>query len=176
MIRLQINNLTNIKIINMKKNTLVLFILFFSFTTFVVAQEAPTTSGGDATGSGGSVAFSIGQVVYVTNTGSTGTEAEGVQQPYEISVVTAIDLTNQINFQIELFPNPSADYVKLKIENLDLSGLRYELLNEAAQVIENNKIEDYEKNIAMNNLPPAVYFLKVYSGNKNLKIFKIIKN
>ena len=84
MIRLQINNLTNIKIINVNKNTLALSCLFFSFTTFVIAQEAPTTSGGDATGSGGSVAFSIGQVVYVTNTGSTGTEAEGVQQPYEV--------------------------------------------------------------------------------------------
>lgn len=160
----------------MKKNNLALSCLFFSFTTFVIAQEAPTSSGGDATGSGGSVAFSVGQVVYVTNTGTTGTEAEGVQQPYEISVVTAIDLTNQINFQIELFPNPSADYMKLKIENLDLIGLRYELLNEAAQVIENNKIEDYEKIIVLSKLPPAVYFLKVYSGSKDLKTFKIIKN
>lgn len=176
MIRLQINNLTNIKIIKMKKNILTSFTLFCTLINFIVAQEAPATVGGDATGSGGSVAFTIGQVEYVTNTSSTGTVAEGVQQPYEISVVTAIDLTNHINLQIELFPNPSADYVKLKIENLDLSGLRYELLNEAAQVIENNKIEDYEKNIAMNNLPPAVYFLKVYSGSKDLKIFKIIKN
>ena len=32
------------------------------------AQESANASGGDATGSGGTVAYSVGQVVYTTNT------------------------------------------------------------------------------------------------------------
>ncbi len=34
------------------------------------AQESVNATGGDATGSGGTVAYSVGQVVYTTNTGT----------------------------------------------------------------------------------------------------------
>lgn len=48
------------------------------------AQQANVTSGGDAKGSGGSSNYSVGQVVYTTNTGSTGTVAQGIQQSREL--------------------------------------------------------------------------------------------
>jgi hypothetical protein len=51
------------------------------------AQESANVSGGDATGSGGTVAYSVGQVVYTTNTGSTGSVAQGVQHAFEIFTV-----------------------------------------------------------------------------------------
>ena len=54
------------------------------------AQQATTASGGDASGSGGSVAHSVGQTVYTTNTGSNGSVAQGVEQPYEISITTGL--------------------------------------------------------------------------------------
>ena len=56
----------------------------------VYAQQATTASGGDASGSGGSVAHSVGQTVYTTNTGSNGSVAQGVEQPYEISITTGL--------------------------------------------------------------------------------------
>lgn len=34
------------------------------------AQESTNASGGDATGSGGTVAYSVGEIVYTTNAGS----------------------------------------------------------------------------------------------------------
>jgi hypothetical protein len=51
------------------------------------AQESPTSTGGDATGAGGSSSYSVGQVVYTTATGINGSVAQGVQQAYEISVI-----------------------------------------------------------------------------------------
>ena len=48
------------------------------------AQESPTAAGGEATGSGGTASYSIGQVVYTTNTGTNGSVAQGVQQPFVI--------------------------------------------------------------------------------------------
>ena len=54
------------------------------------AQESVNAYGGDAKGSGGTVAYSVGQIVYTTHTGATGSVAQGVQQAYEISVVTGI--------------------------------------------------------------------------------------
>ena len=50
------------------------------------AQENTTAAGGEATGSGGTASYSVGQVVYTTVTGTNGSVAQGVQHPYEISI------------------------------------------------------------------------------------------
>jgi hypothetical protein len=49
-------------------------------------KPQPPQAGGEATGSGGSVSYSVGQVVYTTNTGINGSVAQGVQQPYEFQM------------------------------------------------------------------------------------------
>lgn len=67
------------------KKTVALLLLGFGITT-AQAQQATTATGGNASGSGGPVAYSVGQVVYTTNTSSNGSVAQGVQQPYEISI------------------------------------------------------------------------------------------
>lgn len=67
----------------MKKKLLYLLLLV-SFTSY--AQVATVSSGGNATGAGGSLSYSVGQVVY-TNSGSTFTSAQGVQQPAAVSDV-----------------------------------------------------------------------------------------
>ena len=36
------------------------------------AQEAVTPSGGEATGTGGTASYSVGQIAYTTNTGANG--------------------------------------------------------------------------------------------------------
>ncbi len=54
------------------------------FSAGLHAQQATTAAGGDATGPGGSVAYSVGQVVYTTNSGTGGSVAEGVQQSYSV--------------------------------------------------------------------------------------------
>ncbi|MEO6684342.1 MAG: T9SS type A sorting domain-containing protein [Dyadobacter sp.] len=62
---------------------------FFAFSLFLLlticfqssyAQKASVSSGGDATGSGGSVSYSIGQVFYNTNSAAGGVVRQGVQQ------------------------------------------------------------------------------------------------
>ncbi len=55
------------------------------------AQEALPASGNNASGSGGSSSYSVGQLVFSYKTGTTGSVTEGVQQPYEIQVITGID-------------------------------------------------------------------------------------
>jgi hypothetical protein len=46
------------------------------------AQESVNACGGDATGSGGSVAFSVSQTVYTTSVDNGGSVAQGVQHAY----------------------------------------------------------------------------------------------
>ncbi len=69
----------------MKKlfNILTIMLLFIGLH----AQESTTASGGEASGDGGTVSYSVGQVVYGTHSGTTGSVSEGIQQAYEISVI-----------------------------------------------------------------------------------------
>jgi hypothetical protein len=142
----------------------------------VQGQSAIPSTGGNATGTGGSVSYSVGQVVYTTNTGSNGSVSQGVQQPYEISVVTGIEEALGISLELLVYPVPATDFVKLKIKNYEVENLRYHLYDNNGSLLQDNKVESSETSIIINNLVPAIYFLKVTDNKKVVKTFKIIKN
>lgn len=153
-----------------------LFIAFYFSLSFVSAQENINASGGDASGSGGSVSYSVGQVVYQTYAGTNGSVAQGVQQPYEISVVTTIDEAKGISLSITAYPNPTTDYLTLSIDKSEVSNLSYQLYDMQGKLLKNEKISGNQTKVAMSNLLPAVYFVKISECNKQIKVFKIIKN
>ena len=162
---------------NMKKALIALIaICMFGFGTAIQAQNAIPASGGNATGSGGSVSYTVGQVVYITNTGTNGTLAQGVQQPYEISVVTVIKEYNDILLECLVYPNPSTDFVILKTRNYEVENLSYQLWDINGKLIYDKKADGVETYIPMGNLMSATYFLKVIYRQKEVKTFKIIKN
>ena len=160
------------------KKALIVLIAFciFGFGSAIRAQNAIPASGGNAIGSGGSVSYTVGQVVYTKYTGTNGSVAQGVQQPYEISVITGLEEAKDISLEIVVYPNPAHDFVKLKIKNYKVENLRYQLYDINACLIKDNKVEGNETSISMQNLVPSVYFLKVTGNNKVIKTFKIIKN
>ena len=139
------------------------------------AQQATTATGGNASGSGGSVAYSVGQIVYTTNTGANGSVAQGVQQAYEISIVTGLEDT-QISLNMQAYPNPTTDYLTLNVGNFELSTLNFQLYDISGKLIESRKIISSTETIATGNLSSATYFLKVSNNNNEVKSFKIIKN
>lgn len=59
------------------------FLFLFLGQTGLYAQTSILASGGDNSGSGGSVSYSVGQVFYTTNTGTSGSVEQGVQHPFE---------------------------------------------------------------------------------------------
>lgn len=139
------------------------------------AQEAIPASGGNGSGTGGSVSYTIGQVVYSTNTGTNGNEAQGVQQPFEISVVTAIEEAKVISLEFVVYPNPAKDYVILKTGTYDVENLKYYLYDSNGRLLDKDNVQGNETTISMRTLLPSTYFLKVIDDNKVIKIFKIIK-
>lgn len=144
--------------------------------TGLQAQESVNATGGIATGSGGSSSYSVGQIVYTTSTGSNGSVAQGVQQPFEISVITVIEETKEINLSTSAYPNPTTDLLSLSVDNLEVSNLSYQLYDIDGKLLQSKKITDSQTNIVMSNLVPATYFLKVIQNKKEVKTFKIIKN
>ena len=144
--------------------------------TGLQAQESVNATGGNASGSGGSASYSVGQVVYTTHTGTSGSVAEGVQQPYEISVVTGLEEAQSINLSVTAYPNPTTDYLTLRIDEFEISNLSFQLYDMNGKLLQNEKITGNQTSIVMSNLLPATYFVKVIQGNKEVKTFKIIKN
>jgi len=144
--------------------------------TGVQAQTSVNATGGDATGSGGSVSYSVGQVVYTSHTGTSGTVAEGAQQPYEISVVTGLEEAKGINLSVAAYPNPTTDYLTLEVKDFNVSNLLFQLYDMQGKLLQSEKITGNQTSIVMSNLVPANYFLRVIHGNKEVKTFKIIKN
>lgn len=162
----------------MRNKKLKLFALFvlFSGLTGLQAQEAIPTTGGNASGSGGTVSYTVGQVAYTTQIGTNGTVAQGVQQPYEISVVSGIEDTEYIQLEFSAYPNPTADLLTLKVENYDNRNLSYQLYDISGKLLKKEKLTENEVTIPMTGFIPAIYFLKVIDNQKEIKTFKIIKN
>jgi hypothetical protein len=158
---------------NYKKIKLSALLLVIGLTA--QAQQANPAAGGDATGSGGSVAYSVGQIVYTTHTGTTGSVAQGVQQPYEISVVLSIE-NSLIDLDISAYPNPTTQNLTLSIGNDISETLHFQLYDLSGKIIERRKISNRTETIHMENLATGPYFLKVSNANNEVKIFKIIKN
>ena len=143
--------------------------------TGLQAQESVNATGGNASGSGGSASYSVGQVVYTTNTGTNGSVAQGVQQPYEISVVTGLEDAKGINLSVSAYPNPTTDYLTLEVKDFELSNLNFQLYDMQGKLLQSEKITSPQTSIVMSNLVPATYFVKVIQDNKEVKTFKIIK-
>lgn len=134
--------------------------------TGVQAQTSVNATGGDASGGGGSVSYSVGQVVYTTHTGTSGSVAEGVQQPYEISVVTGLEEAQSINLSVTAYPNPTTDYLTLRIDEFEISNLSFQLYDMNGKLLQNEKITGNQTSIVMSNLLPATYFVKVIGETK----------
>jgi Secretion system C-terminal sorting domain len=159
-----------------KKLKLSAVLLLVFGLTGLQAQESVNATGGNASGSGGSASYSVGQITYQTHTGTNGSVAQGVQQPFEISVVTGIVEAKDINLTVSAYPNPTTDYLTLSVDNFKMSNLSYQLHDMQGKLLETEKITGKQTSIVMSNLVPATYFIKVIQNNKEVKTFKIIKN
>ena len=158
------------------KNT-ILFFLSFLFSFSMKAQtshQVLSASGGDATGSGGSVGYSVGQIVYTTSTGTTGSVAQGVEQAYEIYSVGIKETT--LNISLSVFPNPTSDFLTLKVEDYNNEALSYNLIDEQGKLIVSAQITNQETQVAMSTLARGSYFINIVQANKKIQTFKIIKN
>lgn len=152
-------------------------ILLLSFgLTGLRAQEALPASGGNASGNGGTASYVIGQVLYTANTGTGGSESQGVQQPYEISAVTALDESRGITLRYSAYPNPVTDILTLRIEGETQMQFMASLFDINGKLLESKKTNGIETSIDMKNLVPAVYILKVTGNNKEIITFRITKN
>ncbi len=142
------------------------------------AQHSVNTTGGNASNETGSVSYSVGQIVYSAYSENDGSVSEGVQQPYEIYVITSVDELKDIDLAISVFPNPVEDRLRLLLtgqENHPQSEYYYHLLDINGKSLKLGKIIEDITLIDMSGTKPGVYFLQVTAHDGQVGLFKIIK-
>lgn len=149
------------------------FMLGF-YLTPLLGQESIVSSGNSVSSSSGSISYSIGQVACITNTGSNGSLAQGVQQPYEIFVIVGIhEIT--IDLEVTAYPNPTNELLTLKYANYTNENASYQIYNVEGKLLETNSVSGSQTLINMGKMVTGNYFIKVTLENRELKVFKIIK-
>ncbi len=148
----------------------------FGFGTAIQAQNSIPASGGNANGPGSSsVSYTVGQLVYTTISGTDRTLAQGVQQPFEISVITGIKEASDISLEISVYPNPATGFVNLRVGKYDRDNLVYKLFDMNGMLFQEKMVEGDETQIQLGNILPGTYLLKIVDNQKEIKTFKIIK-
>jgi hypothetical protein len=140
-----------------------------------MAQQTISTTGGEAAGSEGTASYSVGQIAFTTYFETNGSASQGVQQPYEISVALGTGDAKGIQVLFSVLPNPTSDFVILHIEDYDFSLLSFLLCDETGKILVSGKISEPDTKIEVGNLPPTLYFLKIFNNKQTIKSFKIVK-
>jgi hypothetical protein len=150
-----------------------LSILLLCFSLVTLAQTSIVASGVKATGSGGTVNYSVGPIIFKKPNGQSSTD--GLQQPFEILTLSS-DEFNASSIELSFYPNPTATELHLLLKNsgndvfyFQLASLDGRILISAQKILNEDTIVNLELH------PQGIYFLQVTSGNKNIKTFKIIK-
>lgn len=146
-----------------------------SFTNSIMGTI--NSSGNDASGRSGSVTYSIGQVFYTYIGSSVYNVAQGIQHKESSESLSTSDNTVEPPIEIFVFPNPTTDYVTLNMEGLENENepQSYQLYDLQGRLLIQNTIKQTETQINLSQLNSSIYLLQVYSNNKVLKTFKIIK-
>ena len=162
----------------MQKKFTLLIVVFAAFAlccSTANAQQSANAAGGDATGSGGSASYSIGQVVYTAVEGSNGNSNQGVQQPYEFYTTGINDDNKNISLVISAYPNPTESQLYLKVENQGFENLSYQLFDVRGRKVLAAHINSALSVLAMQTLASGSYTLQVLEDENQVKSFNIIK-
>ena len=141
---------------------------------FSQAQQAFSATGGEATGTGGTNSYTVGQVVYTTKSDSAGTLNEGVQQTYTIVPFDGLD-EQLISLSMSVFPNPSTDIINLQIEDVKNATLSFSLTDINGKLLHEEVILNEITSINLGQYSPGTYFVKVIDNASRSRSFKVIK-
>ena len=152
----------------------IMLLSLFCSSLSLFSQLSICNGGGNAIGSGGSVSFTIGQIAWNMFSGTSGSVVQGVQQPFEISVINSIDDEN-ITLNHVVYPNPTTGNITLNINNEEYSHYKYYLFSLTGIILQHEKIKAVSTEIHLEEYPPSTYFLRIINGDSEIKLFKIVK-
>jgi hypothetical protein len=152
-----------------------LFTLLLSFWCIgAIAQihEVVSASGASFKQSSGYITHTIGELVTTTLTAPGQVLTQGfLQTGLPKSWPNPVD--NIPDFAMSVFPNPVNDLLVMQVELLQ--GLQYTLHDVTGVLIERGLVLNERTEIDFSYLSPAIYILRVFDNNQQIRIFQIVK-
>ena len=149
--------------------------LSFVVSISLCAQSSINSAGAEATGQGGSLSYSVGQVVYSSSSSSAGAVSAGVQQAYEVSVATQVSATN-LNIDASVYPNPTTDFLILNVSEIE-ENYTYLVTDINGKQLKTGLINNTQTSLDFSSYVTGTYFIKLAGqDNSNIKNFQVIKN
>lgn len=158
------------------KNRVFLISILFMMAAGVFAQSAIVPVGGDAQSNGGSVSYTVGQVVVQTSSDGTVSVAEGVQQPYEIMTV-GVDDYPQIVLNAVVYPNPTENIAQLQLNGFEIpiGGFRAIIYDGNGKMLQSLNVTDDITPFQIGQYATGTYYLELRDGKRLLKTFKVVR-
>lgn len=138
-------------------------------STTVYSQENTVVSGGECSGSGGSVSYSIGQIDHTVRFNDEFVLTEGVQQPYARTRVFVQEVPYLSD--IAVFPNPSSGRFSLDVGKHE--GLAFMLHDGSGKLLKLGQIDKVRTTFEVEYLPQGVYSLSIIKGGVGAAVFNL---
>ena len=153
----------------MKKTTL--FAGLFLLSVALNAQEGISTQGDSYSNGTNTIDYTIGEPVIATVSDGTNELTQGFHQTL-LTITSIEDL--DVNFSVNIFPNPTSEYVTLDIDKYE--GLTYRLFDVTGKLIKQEVITQTTTKVNVSDYPKGTYLISlIHQENKKIKTYKIIK-
>ncbi len=152
-------------------------IAIMGMPAFVVTegQSGSVATGGEISSADHTLSFSIGPTFY-TSFGNDGFYiSSGIQHP-EIRIFTRITENEDLKHEIRVFPNPTSDWINIRIKDPDFLDSDIRLISMEGKVLFSKAIENGELNLPVSQLEPGNYTLLIVNKRELLRSFNIIKS
>jgi hypothetical protein len=136
-----------------------------------IEREVVSSSGDFYSNGTGQLSTTFGEPVIVTFSNGTNELTQGFHQTRIL--ITSIG-DRQISFEMEVYPNPVAEFLTIKVDELK-KKLSYSVFNIEAKMVLDNEIHSIETKIDLTQLAKGTYILKITENNTLVKSYKILK-
>jgi hypothetical protein len=152
-------------------------ILLFSmcYNSIINAQEVVSPAGATYNNpSSGSISWTIGEPLTETYSNEDMIVTQGFHQGSV--TVTGLDINDRVKFDLNIFPNPTADYIR--IESGETGNILYSLrlYTTDASLIYQSVMTEKSQRIDLTPILPGEYFLEITDADHHINTFKIIKH
>lgn len=159
---------------------LILSLICLSLFGFGICQsktlELNPAAGDEFTASGITLSWTIGEGVIETFSNNEIVLTQGFQQPS--LKVTLIDESDNINFQLNLYPNPTKDFLTIEMQSENEIACTAELFDMSGKLLLRRLLKGSELKeiIDLTNYSSNMYILRIIDKkNKLLKSYKVQK-
>ena len=117
--------------------TFLLFLFIILYCPGLLGQQVVATAGGTLENSYGSISYTIVETVAQTLSKNDKILTQGFHQTN--LVVSALIELKDLGYTISAFPNPTTDFVKLKISKEIVNGMQYLLFDLTGRLVSQKK-------------------------------------